>query len=353
MGKFKKNIMKNQNKMGNKTVDIEWEKKAVLQLKTEKKYNAAMEKIIDLFNNGHVDADLMIELADIYYAVQDFVRAENWSKNCLKKDKNIRAYIILANIYSQKDKIDEMAQILDSALEECERKEILTHKDALEDMLLTVELSYDLIDIEKKYPHIGQWMQQDIDKEQDIEQILPEANKVNSETTDTLAAEIEDDLLNELGINDDQESDGQVQDPMLAAQAAADSIDDLINEDENIVEKQAVSRKDESSSVIDAENSLADEKEQMQAAILQEDSSLLEKIQKLNAAAVKYYLDDDFVGAQLFLETAFSIDAYNEGTLRNLVYLSLKQDDKDSAFEYAIKMPIVDFSLLDMIKNHK
>ncbi|WP_196590707.1 hypothetical protein [Pectinatus frisingensis] len=374
MGKNKKRIIKNRRReiavknlqysnlksdnINSKTNESK-HRQEIKVLIEEKKYNAAMEKIISLFDTGHTDYDLMFDLAEIYYATHDYQRAEKWAFNSLKTQKTGKPFILLAQIYSDNNDTEKMAGALNDALR---LSESISDADGelMDDMLLVVELAYDADIIAEKYPYIAKKMEEDeagidmnLSTETDEEQ---QQDNIAKDIDEELAAE--DDRTDNTKHATDDES-------LQSAQSAADSIEQMINTElakdsgqtpADDIEQPSAQMAAEQATGNDITNSTTSAAEpaieSISAGILQEDTSLTDKIKKLNAVAAKYYFDDDFTSTQFFLETAFSIDAHDEGTLRNLVQVSLRQKNKGKAADYAIRMPMVDFVLLDKIKNN-
>ncbi|WP_196592586.1 major capsid protein [Pectinatus sottacetonis] len=370
MGKSKKRIMKNlQGRSGMSNVnnlsyndlkidkivsehDVDKCRIEIKKLLEEKKYNAAMEKIISLFNAGHTDYDLMLDLAEIYYVNRDYQRAEKWAYNSIKIQETGKAYVLLAKIYSDNNATEKMAGALNAALKL--QKDISDEDNELiGDMTLVVELSYDADIISQKYPYIAKKMEKD---EADIDDVdaFTEDNDNNFQQDN-----FNDNSADKDEIIDDTETmmnSGSLQ----SAQMAADSIEQMINDELAGSSETAPEKPGGFEEHKIAQNTTSNDAptinnktdiEAIRDNILQENTSLVEKLKKLNAAAANCYFDNNLPASQMLLETAFSIDEYDEGTLRNLVQLSLRQNDKEKAFDYAIKMPTVDFMLLDKIKN--
>lgn len=53
-------------------------RKEILTLKDNEDYEEAMLKIVELFDTGYNDIDIMYELAEIYYLTNDYERAATW-----------------------------------------------------------------------------------------------------------------------------------------------------------------------------------------------------------------------------------------------------------------------------------
>lgn len=399
MSKLKKRIMKNKrknpavnasaypdlhiDKLSSKA-EIESAREAVKSLLKEKKYNAAMEKIISLFNAGHTDSDLMYELAGIYFVNHDYPRAEKWALNSVEKNKKMQAYILLAQIYSAQEQNEYMAAALNQALSVAEEISEKQNK-FLEDMLLVVELSYDEEVIAKKYPHIAKHMQKEKDDmvmtvdrateddkassiksteniqgkdntknigtkpdEASLEALLDKELAQNSQPAANVTDNIEESLLSSAmpDAKDDTCDEQKGEDALQNAQSAANSIEAMLSDEPKSAQPAAADTANDTIKAAATDKAQAD-----LTAVLQEDTSLLEKIKKLNALAAKYYMDNDLQSVQMLLESAFSIDSHNEGTLRNLVYLSLKHKNKEEALNYALKMPIVSIEVLDKIQQ--
>lgn len=321
--KSKKNKKLHSN-TNNTKIDVAAVRQEVAKLLDDKMYNAAMEKIIALFDAGHTDYDLMIDLSNIYFNTRDLKRAETWANNSLKIKDNMQAYLILAKVYNENNDNKNMAEALDKALS-FDEKILNDDTEVVDDMLLVIELSYDEDEIKKDYPHIAKKMASDEDNI-NLAMVESDENTVN-DSSENLVDTVQD--------NDD--SIEKMIDDELALQNNSSDISDTLG---NSTLGNNAQQQEES------------EIENTRIAILQECSSLAEKIKKLNAAAAKYYFDNNLIATQSFLETAYTIDAYDESTLRNLTYLSLQQKDKEKALDYALKMPIVDLELLDKIKNH-
>jgi tetratricopeptide (TPR) repeat protein len=112
--------------------------------------------------------------------------------------------------------------------------------------------------------------------------------------------------------------------------------------EENVVVKKETDRK---------MNLLVGDAQNIKDEIMQKEVSLQEKIKLFNSFAGAYFYDDKLLVAKDLLFSALEIDAENTETLRNIIILLMKENDKESALKYITKLKKTDFSLLDMIKK--
>jgi tetratricopeptide (TPR) repeat protein len=80
------------------------------------------------------------------------------------------------------------------------------------------------------------------------------------------------------------------------------------------------------------------------------DVSLGEKVNIYNKFAGAYFMQDDLVGAEHFLDEAEKLEAHDELTLQNHAILAKLMGDREKALAYAAKSAGTDFRLLAALK---
>ncbi|WP_196595122.1 tetratricopeptide repeat protein [Pectinatus frisingensis] len=337
-----KNIISNDtNKMNDLNVesiktqeDINRCRTEIIELKKERKYNAAMEKIISLFNAGHTDADLMLDLAQIYYNTQDYMRAESWARNSYNKDGSIDTLIFLAKIYSSDDKMENMAEILNKILKNNYNVFSDEQKKVIDDLIFYVELIYELDEINKKFPNIAKWMNRNDAIDGDFEEPEVIDNKEDGSFNDSINNEQQDECRTDKDIEENitesfsnDESEKKVNDILLKL-ANGESISD--EEIDYLIQYNA-------SGLLEAIDSLS--------------VSLNKKILTDNFIAAAYYEKGKSDEAIFLLKAALNIDDQNDLILKNIGFIFFEQGDKKRAKIAFQAVQNKDFMLCDLLKK--
>lgn len=63
------------------------------------------------------------------------------------------------------------------------------------------------------------------------------------------------------------------------------------------------------------------------------------------------YQKDDMQSAFDLLSAALELDGFNADVLKNIAYVCLSTGEKEQALEYAAKLPMMDFALLNAIRQ--
>ncbi|MBB5336840.1 tetratricopeptide repeat protein [Pectinatus brassicae] len=300
------------------------------KLKREYKYNAVMEKIISLFNAGHTDSDLMLDLSQIYYNIQDYERAEKWAINAFTKDGNLDAHIFLAKIYSADDKIEKMAEILNLILINSKDEFTSEQSKIIDDLLFYIELSYEEDEIKNKFPNIAKWINMDDDigiSPRNIVQADEIIEDLNEESI------IQPELIDEndsVFSTSDICSNKVVFDLKTVVVKSAEGT--AINEDE-ICQLQTCKPAD-----------IITEIENLKI-------SLHKKLLVYNFMASVYYKIAKFDEAIVLLKTALSIDDENEFILKNLGFVFYKKGELENAKIVFMAITNKDFMICELLEK--
>lgn len=295
------------------------------ELKKERKYNAIMERVLSLFNAGHITSDLMLELAQIYYNTQDYARAATWATNAFKHDNNIAALLFLARIYSADDKMNKMAETLDLLLKNEVEKFSAEQLKIIDDLLFYIELSYETEEINTKFPNIALWMNDDaINKKQ----YLPDES--NTATTDSSIEKISPQENAEENISETQEvatNKLNLADILLRISTGA------VLADAEIIFLQ----EQDTAAIIDLVTTLQ--------------TSLSKKILLYNFIAAVYYEIDAKEKTIIMLKAALAIDDQDDLILKNLGYVFYTQGDFVKAFTVLRAISRKDFMVCELLKK--
>ncbi|WP_196599957.1 tetratricopeptide repeat protein [Pectinatus frisingensis] len=337
-----KNIISNdKNKMNDLNVesiktqeDINRCRTEIIELKKERKYNAAMEKIISLFNAGHTDADLMLDLAQIYYSTQDYMRAESWARNSYNKDGSIDTLIFLAKIYSSDDKMENMAEILNKILENNYNIFSDEQKKVIDDLIFYIELTYELDEINKKFPNIAKWMNRN------------DAIDGGFEGPEVIDSK-EDEFFND-SINNEQQNECETDNDI------EENITESFSNDE--------SEKKVNDILLELANGEIISDKEIDYLIQHSASGLIEAINGLSISLNKKILTDNFIAAAyyekgkpdeaiLLLKAALNIDDQNDLILKNIGFIFWEQGDKRKAQISLQAVGHKDFMVCNILKK--
>ncbi|MDQ0205145.1 tetratricopeptide repeat protein [Pectinatus haikarae] len=311
--------------------DVERCRKEIVELKKERKYNAVMEKIISLFNAGHTDADLMLDLAQIYYDTQDYARAETWAANSYNKSGDLDTLIFLAKIYSTDDKMDKMAEILNKILGNDSDLFSEEQKKSTDDMVFYIELTYESDEIAEKFPNIAKGMEK--------EDILPEADFEEEKFVDKVENIFTDNENNHIEIENNTLTDETEIGPDDSQRE--EKIDGILQEmanGGNISDKDfAFVMRYPSAVITEGVNSLH--------------ISLTKKILLYNYIAASYYENNRFSDAIKILQEALAIDDQDDLILKNIGFVFFEQGDKGKAKIALQAVKNKDFMLCDLLKK--
>lgn len=296
------------------------------ELKKERKYNAMMEKIISLFNAGHTDADLMLELAQIYYNTQDYARAATWAINAFNHDGNTEALLFLARVYSADDKMNEMAETINLVLAKPYEDFSQEQLKIIDDLLFYIELSYEADEISDKFPNAARWMNDDIPHKKNE---IP--NEQVYKTDNSSIAEIPSECVSEEnnGISPQNEPVAELDlAEMLMKLSTGTGLSQ--NEITFLLEKDTAVI----ISLIDQLN-----------------VSLKKKALLCNFMASAYYETDEKEKTIIMLKNALKIDDQDDLILKNLGYVFYVQNEFKKAFTVLRAVNRKDFMVCELLKK--
>lgn len=290
MAKLKNKAM--QRKHGKVVAEVQKDNSALKenmqQLMASKDYDIALEVMAEIAGTGRMDAETMYWGAKCYFLLGDYDRAARWLDNVLSRQaKYVSAKVLLASVCIAQKRYEDGLKLCEHVLAQYEGQLIEEDKELLENGL--------------KY-----------------------------------AATMQKALLNDypacrkyLGITDE------------AANALAKLhklMDDVKQEADETLAQSA-----EEVSVFDTDKIVTD--------IMAKEVSLRDKVKLFNAFAGGCYQAGDYQATFELLSAALQLDAHDDLILKNIAYTCIAAGEKQQALEYAAKMTLVDFALLDAVKN--
>lgn len=293
MGKTSKKMAKKQQ--GNKIVDQQKKilelKKKIEEYKKVGKYEEALSIVIDVLQMKCYDTDVIFDAAELYFMAGDYERAMVWINKTMEFEPgHLGARILLTRICMLGDRADSGLGILEVVLKTGHQQLTSAQKNQVEEMLEYYRYTSNEDELKKMYPHVAEFL--GLTPPSDVEKIV-----------DVVTEPIEEFIEN---VTESQKTDNE----------AVKSVEVVKNE------------------------------------IMMKSISLQEKITLCNSFAGAYYYENKLMDARNMLQAALLMDEYNGETLRNMVVLSLACKDKDSAIQYAAKLPQTDFALLKLIKDY-
>ena len=98
-------------------------RKEILTLKANEDYEEAMLKIVELFELGYNDIDVMYELAEIYYLTNDYERAATWVGKILGANNSHKKTLLLAiQIYNNSGQSEKALPVIELLLSRSDAK---------------------------------------------------------------------------------------------------------------------------------------------------------------------------------------------------------------------------------------
>lgn len=324
MGKMSKKMVKqhikNQSEERKHVMD-DLEQKMQQQV-AEEKFADALDTMAELAKRKCMDPEIMYDGALCYFMVGDYDRAANWINNTLTyKPDHRQARILLARLCLQEERVEDGLAVFDFVLEHYQGTLTAGEKEDISDILEYYSRN-DADKLREHYPNIAAFLHLE------AEEAAPEA-----------AAAI------------------PVASPMERARAAVAAMKQRLQQTEvktaapepvpASAAEPAPTAEPAAAATMPAEHTAAGDRDH----ILAKDVSLLEKIALLNSFAGAYYAQGDFAAVADLLDTALKLDAHHEATLRNSCYNAVALGQKEKALEYAARLPMMDFALLDRIRQ--
>lgn len=318
-GRAKKK-MKNKNLLNQKNEQkelINIEKEQLNNFLKERKFNAAMELIIKLFENGNRSPELMLDLSKIYYYTGDYLRARNWAVNAYNNNLHKPAEFLLSKIHIAEKKYEDAAywidKFLSSSIDSLSNKE----KEELEEIVFSINVH---IDLGEKYKNILRW----------------ENNQ--NKLSDAVTA-VKDDLL----ISRSKGTIGNIADDSL--KEIEDLPDNVVSSDgfkNRVLTEQTLDNLDRCPSLEQGGGSIKSSNNECEAYILlhgikeiddleksisEQGECLIKRIDTYNRFATYFFSKRDLEKAKVLLENALKIDNKSQKTLENLLMVAYVSND--------------------------
>ncbi len=267
-------------------------RKEILTLKDNEDYEEAMLKIVELFDTGYNDIDIMYELAEIYYLTNDYERAATWVGKILGANNSHQETLLLAiQIYNNSGQSEKALPIIELLLSRSDAKFINENKEFFSGIInknIEQVANYKLI-----------------------------SNFINS--NDFAEAE---NLSNEIPIQVKKVSINDYLRKILAQEEIADSeVDEIIT----------VSR-----------DNISEE-------IMKFEASLVSKIALYNYFSFMQFKLNNFENSIYYLKQALIIDDQNDMLLKNIGFVLFKNNQMVESKEYLQKVKNKDFMVLDLL----
>ena len=267
-------------------------RKEILTLKDNEDYEEAMLKIVELFELGYNDIDVMYELAEIYYLTNDYERAATWVGKILGANNSHKKTLLLAiQIYNNSGQSEKALPVIELLLSRSDAKFINENKEFFSGIInknIEQVTNYKLI-----------------------------SNFINFNDFDEA-----ENLSNEIPIQVKKVSINDYLRKILAQEEIADSeVDEIIK----------VSR-----------DNISEE-------IMKFEASLVSKIALYNYFSFMQFKLDNFENSIYYLKQALIIDDQNDMLLKNIGFALYKNDQIVEAKEYLQKVQNKDFMVLDLL----
>ena len=373
MGKASKKMMKQQ--LRNKEQAMK-EQVAILKHQLEEqmqaeKYDEAIGTLAELSSKEGVlsaEAGLMYDAAYCYFMTGDYQRTATWINNTLTYEPAHKAArILLARLCILEDRTEDGLAIFDFVLDKWQDSLTEDEKDELEEILEYYGRS-ETEKIRQHYPHIAAFLglepaagQAEVSAEpasvaETISGVKERAQAAAGDVQ-SAAADFVQGLREQIPVAQAKlesvkgqveqvacEAKQKTQDTATGIQATLSAMKQklaAINAvaKEPLAEKNLTKSAEERTAVVQRDEVLAKE------------ISVAEKIRILNAFAGAHYYGGDCSSAEVLLQAALQLDAYQEATLRNMVWLKQSQGDRDAALNYLAKLPMADFALLHALQQ--
>ena len=267
-------------------------KAEIIDLKARKEYEDAMIKVIELFELGYNDVDVMYELAEIYYITNDFERAATWVGKILEANNRHQETLLLAiKIYNDSKQSEKALPIIELLLSMIDAKFINENEEFFKGII-----------------------------NKNIEQV---ANyKLISNFVNANGLEAVGEFVSGISSQDKEIDISDYLRKILAQEEIADSeVDEIIK----------VSR-----------DNISEE-------IMKFEASLISKIALYNYFSFMQFKLDNFENSIYYLKQALIIDDQNDMLLKNIGFALFKNNQMVESKEYLQKVKNKDFTVLDFI----
>ena len=267
-------------------------RKEILTLKANEDYEEAMLKIVELFDTGYNDIDIMYELAEIYYLTNDYERAATWVGKILGVNNSHQETLLLAiQIYNNSGQSEKALPVIELLLSRSDAKFINENKEFFSGII-----------------------------NKNIEQVTN--YKLISNFINFNGFDEAENLSNEIPIQVKKVSINDYLRKILAQEEIADSeVDEIIK----------VSR-----------DNISEE-------IMKFEASLISKIALYNYFSFMQFKLNNFENSIYYLKRALIIDDQNDMLLKNIGFALYKNNQMVEAKEYLQKVQNKDFMVLDLI----
>ena len=266
-------------------------RKEILTLKANEDYEEAMLKIVELFELGYNDIDVMYELAEIYYLTNDYERAATWVGKILGVNNSHQETLLLAiKIYNNSGQSEKTLPVIELLLSRSDAKFINENK----------EFFSGIINVNKE--QIAQFKL--------ISKFINADNIVLNETSVSRTSNEVDFCIN-----------SYLTKILKQEQIADKEVDVAINQDKEVVAE----------------------------AIMAYQTSLVNKIALYNYFSYAKFKLDALTDSIYYLKQALLIDDQNDLVLKNLGFVLSKNNEQSAAKEYLQKVQNKDFMVLDLL----
>ena len=266
-------------------------RKEILTLKDNEDYEEAMLKIVELFELGYNDIDVMYELAEIYYLTNDYERAATWVGKILGANNSHQETLLLAiKIYNNSGQSEKTLPVIELLLSRSDAKFINENK----------EFFSGIINVNKE--QIAQFKL--------ISKFINADNIVLNETSVSTTSNEVDFCIN-----------SYLTKILKQEQIADKEVDVAINQDKEVVAE----------------------------AIMAYQTSLVNKIALYNYFSYAKFKLDALTDSIYYLKQALLIDDKNDLVLKNLGFVLFKNNEQSVAKEYLQKVQNKDFMVLDLL----
>lgn len=266
-------------------------RKEILTLKDNEDYEEAMLKIVELFELGYNDIDVMYELAEIYYLTNDYERAATWVGKILGVNNSHQETLLLAiKIYNNSGQSEKTLPVIELLLSRSDDKFINENK----------EFFSGIINVNKE--QIAQFKL--------ISKFINADNIVLNETSVSTTSNEVDFCIN-----------SYLTKILKQEQIADKEVDVAINQDKEVVAE----------------------------AIMAYQTSLVNKIALYNYFSYAKFKLDALTDSIYYLKQALLIDDKNDLVLKNLGFVLSKNNEQSAAKEYLQKVQNKDFMVLDLL----
>jgi len=330
MGSFKNKINNNKKKKKETAVvnELIALKKKMKEQYTAKEYGEAIDTMAEIANHKKMDPEVMLMGANCYFMLGDYERATNWVNNTLTfNPQNVGARILLFRLCVMQDDWEQGLKILNFVAENQQAAMSDKDKDDFKEIVKCYNLNMN--EAMAKYPALVDYL-----KENCEEKVPPQ--QVNVENTRGKAKAAVDRLKELLHKSKGQQVSQQpAQEVPKPSTTMAESITAI-----NAVDPEVTESDDINENVTEFLNK-----------VMSSNISMREKIKTLNNYASGLYLGDDYAGALTLLKKALEMDSGDPFVLRNIAYVCVAMKDKEKALGFAKALPMLDFALLQSIKE--